>query len=128
MTMTNAAFRPLLASEEEILRKLLSLKFAGCDELAKQLDGLLAKPTDAQGSLEFRVTSPVTAAVSRGVVAEARYADTEDVKEGAPHVNVLLHAAEGKLRMLEVYKDDSSPILKRPSPESFKLFSPLASS
>ena len=35
-----------------------------------------------------------------------------------PHVNVLLHVAENRLAMLEIYKDDGSPIKKRPVAES----------
>jgi hypothetical protein len=127
-TMHDAEFRPLSGGEMEILRKLLELNFAGRNELIHQLDGLLAKPIDTRGSLKLLVASADKAPVSRGVVAEARYADLDTKGDAGAHVNILLHVADGKLHMLEIYKDDGSQILKAPTPDEFQLFSPIASS
>ena len=119
-------FRQLRNYEEAILKKLLEVKFAGRDKLVQQLLGLQAKSIDAEGSLQLLVAADIKAAINRGVVAEARFADLDTQGEAGAHVNILLHVNDGKLSMLEIYKDDHSKILKRPNPNELHVFSQLS--
>ena len=123
MSANDENFRRLTPAEQAILGKLLELSFPGRDELASQLVDLNAKPTDAQGSLRLQVTKGRVAHLNKGVAVEARYPDLGKEGEVGAHVNVLLHVANGKLSMLEIFKDDGSAILKAPDPAEFQLFS-----
>lgn len=123
MITPDREFRPLTTHEKAILEKLLSTDFRGRDELLQQLVGLQAMQLDIAGSLRFRVSGGGSALISRGVAVEAKYPDLDTKSEVGPHVNVLLHVTDGKLSMLEIYKDDGSRILSLPKPSEFKVFS-----
>jgi hypothetical protein len=97
MSPYESGFEPITSTERAILDKLLSLKFQGRDELIQQLDGLLSRKIDAEGSLQFHVTIDVMASVQSRVPTEARYLDSDDADQEGPHVNVLLHVVDGKL-------------------------------
>jgi len=116
-------FRPISDEERMMLIRLFELNFPGSKELTQQLDGLRAKTIDGQGSVQFEVADVATPSPVSGIVAEARCPDLDTQGEAGAHVNVLLHVAHGKLSILEIYKDDSSKILKRPNPREFSLFS-----
>jgi hypothetical protein len=91
--------------------------------LAGQLDGLSVKPIDAEGSLSLK-PGPVAAPaqVKDRIVSEGYYSDEDaGLSEGA-HVNVLLHVVKGLLAELEIYKDDGSPIKKKPLAENLVFY------
>jgi hypothetical protein len=56
------------------------------------------------------------ASIPGGVAVEGRYSDSNSVDRCSPHVNILLHVADGQMRTLERCKDDGSPIKKEPNP------------
>jgi hypothetical protein len=116
-------YTPINAEQRAILRKLLEKRIPGRDDLLRQLSGLEAINIDSQGSLRFRVMADSVAPIKRGVVAEARYADSDTKDKSSPHVNLLLHVVDGKLSILEVYKDDSTKILKPPDANNLWVFS-----
>lgn len=120
--MKEIVFRPLSEFEKLLLEKLFELDFVGREELRQQFSGLLAKHIDDNGSLEFKVHSSTVAPIEKVVIAEARCPDSDTDEKHPVHVNILLHVKDGKLWMLEIYKDDSSPILRRPNPNEFILF------
>jgi len=117
------AFRPITASETALLERLLELKVAGRDALLQQLPGLQAQIIDAEGSLRFRVTGGPLAPMKRGVIAEAQYTDTPESGSLGVQVNLLLHVLDGRLSILEFYKDDGTPIARTPDPSELRLFS-----
>jgi hypothetical protein len=123
MSACEQAFRPIAAAEKAILDRLLEANFPGRDELVGQVTGLQAKCVDAQGSLRLSPTTGVAAPISRGVAVEGKYADADTKGEAGAHVNILLHVADGKLSMIEIFKDDGSAILKAPNPTELRLFS-----
>jgi hypothetical protein len=123
--MIETEFRPITDAERTVFLKLLELDFPGRDELKAQLEGLLAKTIDEDGSLMLKVQSDSRARLKYRVPVEARCPDADTRSETDPHVQLLLHVVEGKLFELEIYKEDSSPILVRPHPKKFWLFSPL---
>jgi hypothetical protein len=112
-------YRSPNAIECELLKKLMEKSFPGRDELFGQLDGLSVKTIDDEGSLSIRV-SPLAspAEVKDRVVAEGYYFDEDTSSNEGPRVNVLLHVVNGVLTEIEVYKDDGSPIRKRPLAEN----------
>lgn len=120
------SYRPLSENERRILDKLMTLDFIGRAELMQQLSGLLVKEKgiDREGSIEFEVRSTIRAPAD-GMVVEGRCPGITTSKESPAEINVLLHVRDGKLWLLEVYKDDGSNILQRPNPEKFALFSPI---
>jgi len=117
-------YRSPSAIELILLKKLLERDFPGRDNLLRQLDGLSVKTVDEEGSLSIQVDPLAPSAeVKRRVVSEAYYCDEDDgiSSEGAK-VNVLLHVVNGKLTEIEIYKDDGSPIKKRPSAEGLTFY------
>jgi hypothetical protein len=121
MKGASAAFRALTRTETAVLEKLLEHRFPGRDALYHQLAGLRAKEIDANGSLRFQVTANTTTPIRRSVVAEVRYPDLDTKNESDPHVNILLHVLDGKLSIMEIYKDDGSTIMRRPDPSLLRL-------
>jgi hypothetical protein len=101
-------WRDLTNNERQLIELLLTKDFPGVEALRIQLETARASAIDAQGSLQFRVSGP-RAEVQQRVPTEGYYFDTEGA-DHRPSVNVLLHVVEGKLRELEVYKDDGSAI------------------
>ena len=114
----DAAYRSPNAIELALLKKLLERDFPGRDSLLKQLDGLSVKTIDWEGSLSIRVHPLAPAAeVECRVVSEGCYCDEDGSLDEGSKVNVLFHVVQGKLTEIEIYKDDGSPIKKRPSAE-----------
>ena len=92
---------------------MVEREFPGRDEVRAQLASVTARTIDDDGSLELRTSSATNAGVERRVPAEAWYVDDDGIV-----VNLLLHVLQGKVRELEIYKDDSSPIRKVPAAET----------
>ncbi len=116
-------YRSPSAIELALLKKLLERDFLGRDNLLRQLDGLSVKTIDEEGSLSIQVNplAPPTEVNSR-VVSEAYYCDEDGISCEGAKVNVLLHVVKGKLTEIELYKDDGSPIKKRPSAEGLTFY------
>lgn len=121
----DAEFRELVEAERALIEALLSFDFPGSKELMAQLPGLLARRVDDDGSLVFRVRGSPSAKVRGGPVVEGSYPEDALATETPVRVNVILHVKDGNLRMLEVYKDDSSPLTSPLDPRRLVLFSPL---
>jgi hypothetical protein len=126
--MIEEDFRPISEKERAILQRLLKHNFRGHQDLERQLEGLLARQIDEEGSLRLKVVSKVKASIPGGVAVEGRYSDSTSADPGSPHVDILLRVGDGQMRMLERYKDDSSPIGKEPDPAELQLFSQFENS
>ena len=105
--------------ERSILERLLEGDFPGRDELHEQIESCLVEPIDDHGSLRFLVGTDVRAPVKSRIPTEG---ETED--EDGVTIHVLLHVVEGQVNELEVYKDDSSKLLRKPNPSRLRLFRP----
>lgn len=96
--------RELTSWEREVVAKLLSLPFAGRDNLRVQLDGawVVGEARSEITRLEFGVpeTSPM-ASVERRVPVSAHAIDSDGVA-----VLYLLHIVDGRLRELEFLRGD----------------------
>lgn len=104
-------------------RKTPSSPGPGRDSLLQQLPGIQVQIIDAEGSLRLRVTGGPLAPMKRGVIAEAQYVDTPESGSLGVQVNLLLHVSDGRLFILEIYKDDGTPIARPPDPSELQLFS-----
>ena len=112
-------FRKLTDIERRIVDRLLAEDFPGREAILKQINQSVVKQLDEDGSLEFDVgMSPIAVSKFRIPVEGA----TEDV-DGIP-IHILLHVIDGRIKELEVYKEDSSAVIKMPDPEQLRLFRP----
>jgi len=117
-------FRTVALSEKSLLLKLLEVDFPGNTALKLQLSGALVRPIDENGSLLFDVRSELLAPVKQRVPVEGWYPDVDTTPLVGPFVRILLHVVAGKLFELEIYKDDGSPIIKKPELDELTVFSP----
>jgi hypothetical protein len=104
--------RPLTSIERSYVERLLTVDFPGREQIAEQLQSVLARRIDAEGSIEFVPQSSVRADVMKRVPVEGESADVD----GVP-IYFLLHVVESQVRELEIYKADGSPIKQMPPPE-----------
>ncbi len=76
----------------------------------------LVRAIDEDKSLEFSVKSDVKSKVKKRIPVEAEFEDADGVL-----IHILLHVIDGKANELEIYKEDGSPIIKRPDPSKMKV-------
>jgi hypothetical protein len=108
--------RTLSETERQLLERLLSVDVPGRPELLLQVKEALVKPIDGNGSLRFVIKSDVVAPVARRIPVEAQCQDNDGM-----WIHALLHVVNGKISELEIYKDDSSPVIKRPTRDEWDL-------
>jgi hypothetical protein len=113
--MNRAEFRELNNDEKLIIDCLLKVDFPGKEAIAEQIVNSLVTVIDENSSLRFNVKTNIKADVRQRVPIEAEYDDTDNVI-----VHLLLHVVDGTVKELEVYKDDASPIIRKPAAENLR--------
>src|SRR5579884_3568998 len=112
--------RQLTPKERGILEFLLSRPFPGRDQLWRQL--LTARVSGDCGcrSLRLSVDRRVTerAQVKRRIPIEAEGVDADGMK-----IHFLLHVVDGYMLELEIFREDSKPIIELPVASALELFS-----
>lgn len=103
-------WRGLSAEERQILSRILSEYFPGRDAVAAQVSTALVREIDSNGSLEFKVQSPVLAETKYRVPVEAEYSDVDGVR-----VHMSLHVVNKQIKELEIYREDSSEVIRKPT-------------
>lgn len=98
--------------EVAVFDLLFAEDFPGRDNLALQARTALVRQIDREGSLGFQADGP-KATVRGRVPVEGRYHE-DATQPWGPAVNLLLHVVDGRLRELEIYKDDGSDITVAP--------------
>ena len=117
MKMPPPAYRPLTDWERRLLLRLLGLAFPGRDVLLEQLENVLALPiADDNGTLKLLCQCPTKALVKNRIPTEGLAPDSDGMT-----IHYMLHVIDGKMCELEVYKDDSSQVVKHPAPESVEV-------
>lgn len=101
-----------------ILRLLMERPFAGREELLTQLDEAVARSIDDDGSVSLKCSGTVKAAVITRIPVEGEAPDRDGMM-----IHYLLHVVDGKMSELEVYKDDSSSVLRHIEPEDLRVMS-----
>ena len=108
--------RPLTDWERRLILRLLEPAFPGRDVLINQLESTLVRLIDENGSLELQCESMSKASVEKRVPTEGEAMDRDGLT-----IHYLLHVVDGKLQELEVYKDDSSKVLRHAGPEDVEV-------
>jgi hypothetical protein len=124
MSAQHGSWRPLNDWEQRLLARLLAVPFPGREALLAQLKQAVASsidedgtPLDENGSLYLRTSSPMKACVKARVPTEGRSSDVDGV---AIHY-LLFVDDDGKLDQLEVFKEDSSKVLRHAEPENLEV-------
>lgn len=110
-------FRPLDANEIALLKKLLDHDFQGRDALRMQLSSVTGRQTDEHGCLRLRTDETIEADSEIASPTEGR---CEDIDGGV--IVVMLHVRNGKLHLLEMFKEDGSEILRAPKAEALSVY------
>jgi hypothetical protein len=111
-------YREPTAWEHAIFKRLLSEPFPARETIASQLKSPSVRLIDENGSLEFKVQD-VDMGHGREIPVEAEVPDEDGMM-----IRFLLHTIDGNIVELEVYKDDSSPVLRMPDAGSLSVMSP----
>ena len=112
-------FKEMNILERRLIDRLLAMPFPGSRDLAIQLRDSLVCSIDQNGSLDFLVSTNKKVSVHNPIPVEAEAEDNYGVT-----IHLLLHVIEGVARGIEVYKEDSSDVIKFPDPRELRLFSP----
>lgn len=105
--------------ERQLVDRLLQAPFPGSDGLATQLRDSLVRSIDENGSIDFLVSTENKLSVHNAIPVEAEGEDSDGIT-----IHLLLHVIDGIARGIEVYKEDSSDVIKLPDPANLRLFSP----
>jgi hypothetical protein len=119
--MIESEYRAPSEREMALLHRLLGVPFLGRDELVQQLSDLRVRRIDEDGSFALLVTKGVRAPVRERIPVEARYKDVDVEPENGPYVYALLHVVDGRMTELEIFKEDGSPIIEQPNPETLEV-------
>jgi hypothetical protein len=119
--MPEQEFRKPTPEELAILNKLLEADFPGAKELRQQVDGLVVKKVDDNGSLHLHVSTEVFGQVTHSVPVEGSYSKTKSTDPFEPRVHFLLHVLGGVLNELEIYTDDDSPLDRLPAARDLEI-------
>jgi hypothetical protein len=111
--------RKLNQNEMQLIDRLLEEDFPGRDAISEQIKLALVEQIDANGSLKFYVNGNVEAVTKFRIPTEGEFEDVDGVT-----IHVLLHVVDGRVNELEIYKDDSSPVIDMPKPKHLRLFQP----
>ena len=111
------SFRQLQPDEMRLLERLLDREFPGRDALKLQLSSVTGRKVNENGSLELRTGQTNQADIVLGCPTEGTCSDID----GQP-IAVLLHVKDGRLRLLEIFKEDGSEILTAPTPENLAVY------
>lgn len=114
--MTDSEFRPITDAECALLGRLLDTEFKGRDAVREQINHSLVRVIDENGSLEFNVQTDLEADVEKRISIEGQSVDVDGMA-----VHFLLHVVERQVRELEIYKDDSSPVVMTPQAKDLEL-------
>jgi hypothetical protein len=106
----DSGFRQLDSRERELLEKLLDAEFPGRDELRAQLGSVTAKQIGDDGTLMLRCASGPTSPSEYGPAIHGMCKDSDGMT-----IWFMLHTKGGFMHMLEIVKDDGSPIVNTPT-------------
>lgn len=115
--------RPLSSAERGILDRLLSSPFPGREQLQEQLHLALVSAICTCGCHSF-ILEMDRSATPKAPVRTRIPVEAEGVDQDGVRVHFLLHVVEGYARELEIYREDSAPVRRLPSPDTLEIFRP----
>ena len=98
------------------MRLLLAAPFSGRDDLLAQVENATARSVDEDGSIRLKCLPARKASVRSRIPVEGDAEDTDGIV-----IHYLLHVVDGAIDELEVYKDDSSRVLRQAEPEEVRV-------
>jgi uncharacterized protein DUF6984 len=110
-------FRQLQANEMHLLEKLLDHEFPGRDALRVQLSSVAARQIDENGTIELWYGGDSLTDTDLGCPTEGTCTDTD-----GGEIAVLLHVKNGRMRLLEVFKEDGSAIQRAPTADALSSY------
>lgn len=113
----NMSYRKITSAERALLDRLLSFRPDGRDTASAQVEKYLVREIDEEGSLKFAHNAASAQLEQKKFPVEAQCQDADGV-----WIHALLFLVDSKVDELEIYKDDSSPIVRMPKPEDWELF------
>jgi len=116
MSTAMNSLRPLTDWERRLLLRLLEPAFPGRDALRQQIEHVRGRAIDENGSLDLECETTTVAPVEKRVPTEGQAIDRDGTT-----IHYLLHVVAGKVKELEVYKDDSSRVLQHPDPSEVEV-------
>lgn len=114
--MFDQNFRPLREDEQAIIDRLLSVEFQDRDLISKQVEQSMVRRIDENGSLEFKVLVDLSANVQRRIPVEGQIPDADGTL-----IHILLHVVDHRVKELEIYKDDSSKVIRMPPADELEV-------
>jgi hypothetical protein len=110
-------FRSLNANEMRVIEKLLDHEFPGRDILRLQLSSVTGKQIDENGSLKLCYEGDELVEMLRGCPTEGTCADAD-----GGVIAVLLHVKNGRLHLLEIFREDGLEIQRAPTAEELSAY------
>lgn len=114
--MNGRGFRQPTSTELALIKRLLEAEFPGRDDISAMIINLRVRSIESESSLELESDSGITARVVKQVPVEAQAKDQDGFD-----IHLLLHVVRGRLKELEIFKDDGSAIQQMPDPSTFEL-------
>lgn len=114
------SFRAPSEYEQRLVVKLLEPPLVGREALLQQLSAATVSQWAGDRSLEFIVPNTAPPAATRSAIpTEGQFEDVD-----AATIHVLLHLKDGRLHILEIFKENGSAVEQLPDPSSLRLFRP----
>lgn len=107
--------REITSDEQELINRILSFRSKKLDE-KDIFVGERVEEIDMEGSIKFVHDSTPLILQQQKFPVEAQFQDKDGV-----WVYALLFIVDAKVDELEIYKDDSSPILQMPKPQKWQI-------
>lgn len=108
-------FRALTPLERALVAKMLTALVLDRDAFLDQLTSAQARTTDAYGSIAFRVSTDAAEHTVDGPIINAVQLDRDSQIGYGPFINYVLFVKDGLLSDLQIYKDDGSFFIDKPS-------------
>lgn len=110
-------WRPLTPREREIIHVLVRAPFQGQSALQQQLADARAMELDDRHNLAIRPSGgSAPACVTSRIPVEAETEDSDGVL-----VHILIHVVGGYINEVEVYREDSAPLLAPLDPTQLRV-------
>jgi Domain of unknown function (DUF6984) len=113
-------FRRLNDREMGLLQRLLEAEFVGRDELRTQLQSVVGKQIEEDGTLSLRCASGSPSPAKQTLAVEGECKDADGMA-----ISIMLHVdKDGFMNMLEIYRYDISQIIRPPAANELILLAP----
>jgi hypothetical protein len=107
--------RKITAAERTLIDRILSFRSSGAEGIAFHVEDYV-REIDGEGSIKFVHDVGLQQMEQNKFPVEAQYQDKDGV-----WIHALLFVVDEKVDELEIYKDDSPPIMRMPKPNEWEI-------